>query len=73
MSYPVAIVEQRRIHAANELVGRVPDLLPVIREEEQKRSNQSWQRRRPGKTKIPPLLPGGRQKPDADHQVDDYA
>lgn len=27
MSYPVAIVEQRRIHVANEPVGRAPDLI----------------------------------------------
>lgn len=58
--------------AANEPVGMVPDLLPVIRDSERNRS-QNQRKRQKKRPEIIQPPPAEQKSPDSPRHVDDYA
>lgn len=58
--------------AANDPVGMIPDLLPVIRDSERNRS-QNQRRRQKKRPEIIPPPPVEPKTPDTPRHVDDYA
>jgi len=58
--------------AANDPVGLIPDLLPVIRDSERNRSQNQRKRQKKRPEPIPPP-PAEQNNPDTPRHVDDYA
>ncbi len=58
--------------AANDPVGMVPDLLPVMRDSERNRSLNQRRRQKKRPETIPPP-PAEQNNPDKQRHVDDYA
>lgn len=58
--------------AADDPIGAVPDLQPVIHDYERNRArNQRRQQKK--RSELPPESPATQKNPDDNHHVDDYA
>ena len=58
--------------AADDPVGSIPDLQPVIHDFERDHA-RNQRRQQKNRSERPPEPPPVRKAPDQDHQVDDYA